>query len=330
MSTTWTEQEIAELSDKLQQLKKAIAITIVGQHDIIEQLLIALLAGGHALLEGVPGLGKTLLVKTLSEAMHLHFNRIQFTPDLMPSDVIGTELLEEEHGSGKRVFRFQKGPIFTQILLADEINRTPPKTQAALLEAMQEGAVTFAGERHQLPQPFFVLATQNPIEQSGTYPLPEAQLDRFLLHIAVRYPSVEEELAIVQQTTSSARSEVTAVMDVQSLQKLQGLVRDVEVSERLMKYAVMLVRETRPQDSGIRLVRDYVAWGAGTRAAQSMVLCAKAHAVLNGRIAVTREDIRAVLAPVLRHRVVLGFQADADNVRFQDIANALLETALPS
>ena len=330
MQLAWSENEVQDLHGALIQLKATIAQKMLGQEQVLEQVLLAMMAGGHALIEGVPGLGKTLLVKSIAESISLDFKRIQFTPDLMPSDVIGTELLEEDAQTGKRVFRFQKGPIFTQILLADEINRTPPKTQSALLEAMQEGSVTFAGERHVLPKPFFVLATQNPIEQAGTYPLPEAQLDRFLLHITVPYPDADQECAIVMQTTGVASQSLQAVMDQQQLQRVQQLVRELPISERLVRYAVTLVRETRPQDSGLSLVRDYLSWGAGTRAAQSLVLCAKAHAVLHGRLAVSRDDLRAVLGSVLRHRLVFGFQAEADNIRFADVLDALLQIPMPA
>ena len=330
MSTEWTEAKLAELNGQIAALREMLARVIVGQEDVVEQLLVALLASGHALIEGVPGLGKTLLVKTLADAMHLDFRRIQFTPDLMPSDIIGTELLEEEHGSGKRFFRFQQGPIFTQILLADEINRTPPKTQSALLEAMQEKSVTFAGAQHPLPKPFFVLATQNPIEQAGTYPLPEAQLDRFLVHIDVNYPNEEEELAIVGRTTAAEHQAVSAVMTVETLLTLQKLTREVVINERLLRHATRLIRATRPQTSELKIVREFVSWGAGPRAAQALVLCAKARAVLHGRLAVTREDIAAMLPSVLRHRVILGFQAEAENIRLADVLQALQAMPLPT
>ena len=330
MSTEWTESQLAELNGQIAALREMLARVIVGQEDVVEQLLVALLASGHALIEGVPGLGKTLLVKTLADAMHLDFRRIQFTPDLMPSDIIGTELLEEEHGSGKRFFRFQQGPIFTQILLADEINRTPPKTQSALLEAMQEKSVTFAGAQHPLPKPFFVLATQNPIEQAGTYPLPEAQLDRFLVHIDVNYPNEEEELAIVGRTTTTAHQVASAVMSVETLLTLQKLTREVVINERLLRHATRLIRATRPQTSELKIVREFVSWGAGPRAAQALVLCAKARAVLHGRLAVTREDIAAMLPSVLRHRVILGFQAEAENIRLADVLQALQAMPLPT
>ena len=330
MSTEWSESQLAELNGQIQALRTMLARVIVGQEAVVEQLLVALLAGGHALIEGVPGLGKTLLVKTLADAMHLDFRRIQFTPDLMPSDIIGTELLEEEHGSGKRFFRFQQGPIFTQILLADEINRTPPKTQSALLEAMQEKSVTFAGAQHPLPKPFFVLATQNPIEQAGTYPLPEAQLDRFLVHIDVGYPSEAEELAIISKTTTAGHAEISAVMSAETLLTLQQLTREIVVSDRLLLHATRLIRATRPQTSELKIVREFVSWGAGPRAAQALVLCAKARAVLHGRLAVTREDLAAMLPSVLRHRVILGFQAEAENIRLADVLSALQDLPLPA
>ncbi len=330
MTMVWTEEQIAGLNRSIADLREMLARVIVGQETVVEQLLVALLAGGHALIEGVPGLGKTLLVKTLSDAMQLDFRRVQFTPDLMPSDIIGTELLEEEHGSGKRFFRFQPGPIFCQILLADEINRTPPKTQSALLEAMQEKSVTFAGAVHALPKPFFVLATQNPIEQAGTYPLPEAQLDRFLLNIDVDYPSEDEELMIISRTTAANAQVVTPVMSAETLLQLQQLTRDVVVSERLMRHATRLVRATRPQTSELAIVRDYVSWGAGPRAAQALVLSSKARAVLHGRLAVTRDDLAAMLPSVLRHRVLLGFQAEADRIQLPQVFAALLELPLPA
>jgi len=330
MGVDWTESQLADLNGRIAALREMLSRVIVGQQDVVEQLLVALLAGGHALIEGVPGLGKTLLVKTLAEAMELDFRRIQFTPDLMPSDIVGTELLEEEHGSGKRFFRFQQGPIFAQILLADEINRTPPKTQSALLEAMQEKSVTFAGAQHALPKPFFVLATQNPIEQAGTYPLPEAQLDRFLLHIEVNYPGEEEELAIISRTTTGESQIVTPVMSAESLLTLQKLTREVVIGDRLLRHAARVIRSTRPQTSELKLVREFVSWGAGPRAAQALVLCAKARAVLQGRLAVTREDLAAMLPGVLRHRVILGFQAQADNVHFADVLLALQALPLPT
>lgn len=310
---------------KLAGLKRAIATAIVGQGDVVEQLLIGLLAGGHCLLEGVPGLGKTLLVRTLGEALELDFRRVQFTPDLMPSDILGTELLEEDHGTGHRSFRFQQGPVFTNLLLADELNRTPPKTQAALLEAMQEKTVSYGGQTYQLPKPFFVLATQNPLEQAGTYPLPEAQLDRFLLLVRVGYPTAQEERDILAMTTGTAGEAVPCVMQAEDVLALQRDVREVYLSEDLLGWITTLVRATRPGDPAAPAdVATYVRWGAGPRAGQALVLCAKARALLQGRLAATREDIAALAAPVLRHRLLLSFAAEAEGKSADDIVAALL------
>jgi len=328
MNQTITEQSIQHQLAKLAALREAIARAVVGQRDVVEQLLIGLLAGGHCLLEGVPGLGKTLLVRSLGEALALDFRRIQFTPDLMPSDIVGTELLEEDHGTGKRYFKFQQGPVFTNLLLADELNRTPPKTQSALLEAMQERTISYAGVTHALPKPFFVLATQNPLEQAGTYPLPEAQLDRFLLHIRVDYPDETEERAILAQTTGAAIARIDPVMSGDELLALQALAREVHVSDDLFAWIVRLVRATRPQASDVPAVREWVRWGAGPRAGQSLVLAAKARALLHGRLAATREDIHALAAPVLRHRLLLSFAAEAEQKSSDDVVTALLQ-ALP-
>ncbi|WP_374710495.1 AAA family ATPase [Massilia pseudoviolaceinigra] len=323
MSVAWEEKEIADLTAKIGALKASMSSVIIGQDSVIESLIICLLAGGHALVEGVPGLGKTLLVKSLAQATDLKFQRVQFTPDLMPSDIIGTEILEENQATRQRVFRFQPGPVFTQVLLADEINRAPPKTQSALLEAMQERAVTFAGVTHRLEKPFFVLATQNPIEQAGTYPLPEAQLDRFLLRIDVGYPSEDEETLMVSRTTHAGLADAPQVMDVDSLLRLQTLVRDIEIGEHLLRYATRLVRATRPQESHVAVVTKHVGWGAGPRAGQALVLAAKARALMHNRLAVTREDIGAMLLPVLAHRVLRNFEAEADGVAIADILLAL-------
>ena len=322
------EASIQQQLARLGALRDAIARAVVGQRDVVEQLLIGLLAGGHCLLEGVPGLGKTLLVRSLGDALALDFRRIQFTPDLMPSDIVGTELLEEDHGTGKRFFKFQQGPVFTNLLLADELNRTPPKTQSALLEAMQERTISYAGVTHALPRPFFVLATQNPLEQAGTYPLPEAQLDRFLLHIRVDYPDESEERAILEQTTGAANARIDPVMSGDQLLALQALSREVHVSDDLFAWIVRLVRATRPQASDIPAVREWVRWGAGPRAGQSLVLAAKARALLHERLAVTREDIKALAAPVLRHRLLLSFAAEAEQKGSDDVVAALLQ-ALP-
>lgn len=323
------EASIQQQLGKLDRLRDAIARAIVGQRDVVEQLLIGLLAGGHCLLEGVPGLGKTLLVRSLGEALALDFRRIQFTPDLMPSDIVGTELLEEDHGTGKRYFKFQQGPVFTNLLLADELNRTPPKTQSALLEAMQERTISYAGVTHALPKPFFVLATQNPLEQAGTYPLPEAQLDRFLLHIRVDYPDEGEERAILAQTTGAANARIDPVMSGDELLALQSLAREVHVSDDLLAWIVRLVRATRPQASDVPAVREWVRWGAGPRAGQSLVLAAKARALLHGRLAATREDIKALAAPVLRHRLLLSFAAEAEQKGSDDVVAALLQAMPP-
>ncbi len=319
----WNEVEVAALTAKVDALKASMARVIIGQENVVELLITCLLAGGHALVEGVPGLGKTLLVKSLAQATDMQFRRVQFTPDLMPSDIVGTEILEEDQATRQRVFRFQQGPVFTQVLLADEINRAPPKTQSALLEAMQERAVTFAGQTHKLPRPFFVLATQNPIEQAGTYPLPEAQLDRFLLRIDVGYPTEDEEVAMISATTHAGLADAQPAMDLASLLRLQLLVRDIEINERLLRYATRLVRATRPAESPVDAVKKHVGWGAGPRAGQALVLASKARALMHGRLAVTREDIGAMLLPVLAHRVLRNFEAEADGVAIADILLAL-------
>ena len=328
MPDAMTERDIQQHVERLQQLKGAIARAVVGQSEVVEQLLIGLLAGGHCMLEGVPGLGKTLLVRTLGQALRLDFHRIQFTPDLMPSDIIGTEILEEDHGTGRRFFKFQRGPVFTHLLLADELNRTPPKTQSALLEAMQEHTVSYGGTTHALPQPFFVLATQNPIEQAGTYPLPEAQLDRFLLHVRVEYPNESEEREIIRQTTGSRAAEVPAVMGADEVLALQALTREVHVSEDLLAWVARLVRASRPAEAASAELREWIKWGAGPRAGQSLVLASKARALLHGRLAATREDVQALAAPVLRHRLILSFAAEAEG-RSADDAIAALIRAVP-
>ncbi|GHH59435.1 AAA family ATPase [[Pseudomonas] boreopolis] len=317
-------QTLDPLLAKLGELRGALAQAVVGQGEVVEQLLIGLLAGGHCLLEGAPGLGKTLLVRSLGQALELQFRRVQFTPDLMPSDILGTELLEEDHGTGHRHFRFQPGPVFTNLLLADELNRTPPKTQAALLEAMQERTVSYAGTTYSLPAPFFVLATQNPIEQAGTYPLPEAQLDRFLLHVRVDYPSEAEERDILRQTTGSHGAQVPRVMDAEAVQALQRHVREVHVGEDLLGWINRLVRASRPGPQAPEEVRQWVKWGAGPRAGQSLVLASKARALLHGRYAATREDVAALAAPVMRHRLLLSFAAEAEQKTADDVVAALL------
>ncbi|MDU0370741.1 MoxR family ATPase [Hymenobacter endophyticus] len=320
-----TEQDVTRLLQKIPQLKQEIGKVIVGQQDVLEEVLVALLAGGHALLEGVPGLAKTLLVRTLAQALDLPFRRIQFTPDLMPTDILGTEILEEDHGTGHRSFKFNPGPIFASLVLADEINRTPPKTQAALLEAMQEGHVTYAGQEHALPKPFFLLATQNPIEQSGTYPLPEAQLDRFLLYVRIGYPTEQEELAVLSGTTGTSRQQVQPVLGGEEVRQLQLLTRQVSISEELMRLVNRLVRATRPATSEVKFIRDYGRWGAGPRAGQALILCAKARALLHGRFAATLEDVHALAPAVLRHRVLLNFNAEAESLTPDDAVRELLK-----
>ncbi|MEC9475513.1 MAG: MoxR family ATPase [Planctomycetota bacterium] len=317
---------ILEVQQAVDDLRQQLGVVIVGQDEVIDQLLLSLLAGGHCLLVGVPGLAKTLLISTLARSLTLSFNRIQFTPDLMPSDITGTEVIQADSSTGERVFRFVPGPIFANVVLADEINRTPPKTQAALLEAMQEKQVTVGGNRHLLDTPFFVLATQNPIEQEGTYPLPEAQLDRFMFNIRVEYPSADEELEIMQRTTGGIDADVKPVFDGQRILELQNLVRSVPIADDLVRYALRLTRATRVRtDEAPDFVRRHVEWGAGPRAGQYLVLGAKANAVLSGRPYVTGDDIRRVALPVLRHRIVTNFAAEAEGVTSDDIIMKLLE-----
>ena len=315
------EQEVAQLLAKIPLLRAEIGKVIIGQQTVVEELLTAFLAGGHCLLEGLPGLGKTLLIRTLAQAVDLMFHRIQFTPDLMPSDIIGTEVLEEDHATGRRFFQFNKGPLFGQIVLADEINRTPPKTQSALLEAMQEGSVTYGGKTYELERPFFVLATQNPIEQAGTYPLPEAQLDRFLLYVQIGYPDEAGECAMLARTTGSSSATVAPVMTAADVRRLQALAREVAMSEELVRYVARLVRATR--DRALPYIEKWVRWGAGPRAGQALILAAKARALLAGRFAVTPSDLRTLAAPVLRHRLLLNFEAESENVRPDDVASEL-------
>jgi len=319
------QQEISTLTGKLTALKKEIAKVIVGQEKTIDQLLITFLAGGHALLEGVPGLAKTLMIRTLAQAIDLDFKRIQFTPDLMPSDIIGTEILEEDHTTGRKFFEFNKGPIFSNIILADEINRTPPKTQAALLEAMQEFEVTYAGTTYALEKPFFILATQNPIEQSGTFPLPEAQQDRFLLYIKIDYPTASNETAILKATTSSQKAAINAVITGKDIKRLQELVREIPISDALIEYVSSMVRATRPATTTIDFVKQWVSWGAGPRAGQAMILTAKANALQQGRTAVTVEDINNVALPVLRHRILINFKAEAQGITADDVTQQLIK-----
>ena len=323
-------EAVAELEVARRRLEKQIGRVVIGQHDVIEGLLVSLLAGGHCLLVGVPGLAKTLLIRTLAQALDLSFGRIQFTPDLMPSDITGTDVLEEDHETGRKVFRFVHGPVFHNIILADEINRTPPKTQAALLEAMQEHSVTAGGNTMPLPEPFFVLATQNPIEQEGTYPLPEAQLDRFLFELRIDYPDAAQEAEIVRTTTSADPVRVTPVLTGEQIVAFQRLVRRVPVADHLVNYAVRLVRSTRPADTDAPdYVKELISWGAGPRASQFLVLAGKARAVLYGRHSVSMEDIRAVALPVLRHRIIVNFHAEAQAVNGEDLARRLLDSVQP-
>ncbi|KAA0992488.1 MoxR family ATPase [Dyadobacter sp. UC 10] len=309
---------------KLPLLKTEIAKVIVGQREAIDEILISLLASGHCLLEGVPGLAKTLMVKTMSEALDMSFKRIQFTPDLMPGDIVGTEILEEDHETGKKFFKFNRGPIFANVVLADEINRTPPKTQAALLEAMQEKSVTYAGDNYQLPDPFLIIATQNPIEQAGTYPLPEAQLDRFLLYIKLSYPNEQEELDVLKTTTGAQRAKVERILSDTDIRDLQSLVRQVHISDELIVWINKLVRATRPEGTPSDFVKEWCDWGAGPRAGQALVLCAKARAVLNERFAVVPEDIQTLAYPVFRHRIAMNFRAEAENITSDQVVGELL------
>jgi MoxR-like ATPase len=320
-------QAVHRLHEAYRAITEQLGRVIVGQEQVIEELLVAMFARGHCLLVGVPGLAKTLLIRTLSEALALKFSRIQFTPDLMPSDITGTEVIQEDKLSGTRELRFLPGPVFANVILADEINRTPPKTQAALLEAMQEHQVTIGGKRHVLGEPFFVLATQNPIEQEGTYPLPEAQLDRFMFNTFVDYPGEEEEFQIVKRTTADVTVEVTPTLQAEEIVALQRIVRRVPVADHVVRYALRLTRSTRPnRQESPQFIRDYVSWGAGPRASQYLVLGAKARAVLQGRFSASCDDIGAVAHPVLRHRILTNFNAEADRVKPDDVVRRLLES----
>ncbi len=316
---------VEKLQHAYADLRSELGKVIVGQEAVVEELLIALFCRGHALLVGVPGLAKTLLISTLAKTLGLSFNRIQFTPDLMPSDITGTEVIEEDKTTGGRSMRFVRGPVFANVILADEINRTPPKTQAALLEAMQEHQVTAGGKQHRLPQPFFVLATQNPIEQEGTYPLPEAQLDRFMFNIHVGYPSEDEEFQIVRMTTQNTKIELKHVLSGDEVTSLQEIVRRVPVADHVIRYALQLTRLTRRAEGGCPdFVEAFVGWGAGPRASQYLILAGKARALLKGRYHVSTDDIRAVALPVLRHRVVTNFNAEAEGVRSDEIVRRLV------
>ncbi|HZT81709.1 MAG TPA: MoxR family ATPase [Gemmataceae bacterium] len=319
-------QAVRHLADAYQQMTEQIGRVIVGQHQVVEQLLMAMFSRGHCLLVGVPGLAKTLLVSTVAKILHLSFKRIQFTPDLMPADITGTDILQDDPETGRRKFVFLQGPVFANMVLADEINRTPPKTQAALLEAMQEHHVTAGAHTYHLPEPFFVLATQNPIEQEGTYPLPEAQLDRFMFNIVVGYPKRDEELEIMKRTTALARVDLEPMLSAERILQLQDVVRQVVVADHVFEYAADLVRATRPRDAGVpKFVPELIAWGAGPRASQYLILGGKARAILHGRLHVTTDDIRAVAYPVLRHRIVTTFNADAEGVTTDDIIGKLIK-----
>jgi MoxR-like ATPase len=321
---------VRELAEARRLLLAEIEKRIVGQRDVVDHLLVALFARGHCLFVGVPGLAKTLLISTVAEVLNLSFNRIQFTPDLMPSDITGTDVLEEDHTTGKRTFRFVPGPIFSNLLLADEINRTPPKTQAALLQAMQEYRVTAGGQTYPLELPFLVFATQNPIEQEGTYPLPEAQLDRFMFYVNVHYPSAEEEVEIVRSTTTAERRALQRILSPHKIRELQDLVLRVPAAEHVIRHAVELVRLTRPREPGAPdFVKELVEWGAGPRASQYLVLGAKARAILDGRTAASVEDVRALAKPVLVHRVITNFRAESDNVKSEDVVQRILESVKP-
>src|SRR5438128_2209834 len=317
---------VERLNNGYRRIQKELNKAIVGQQRVLEELIIAIFARGHCLLVGVPGLAKTLMIRTLADSLNLSFSRVQFTPDLMPSDITGTEVLQEDKGTGQRAFKFLHGPLFANVILADEINRTPPKTQAALLEAMQERQVTVGGTRHKLPEPFFVLATQNPIEQEGTYPLPEAQQDRFMFNVVVDYPEEEEEFKIVEMTTSLEKPQIERVLSATDILEMQDIVRKVPVAPYVIRYAMKFTRLTRKEKGEVPdFIRDFVTWGAGPRATQNLVLGAKARAVLHGRYYVSCEDVRAVAAPVLRHRIITNFNAEAEGIKPEDIVKRLIE-----
>jgi MoxR-like ATPase len=323
-------QAVEALNSAYREMTDQLGQVIVGQSKVIEEVLVAIFCRGHALLVGVPGLAKTLLVSTLADVLHLQFKRIQFTPDLMPSDITGTDVLEEDHTTGKRIFRFVHGPLFSNMILADEINRTPPKTQAALLEAMQEHRVTVGEETYLLPEPFFVLATQNPIEQEGTYPLPEAQLDRFMFNILVDYPAADEELQIIKQVTGTYEANVTATLSGQDIQTLQQIVRRVPAADHVVKYARDLARSTRPAaPEAPDFINELVNWGAGPRAGIYLILAAKARAILHGRYHATTEDVREMALPVLRHRVLTTFNAEAAGITSDEVILRLLTHVQP-
>jgi len=314
-------EAVDALREKYKALTSEIGKVIIGQHEVVEDVIICILSKGHCLLVGVPGLAKTLLVNTISRVLGLNYSRIQFTPDLMPSDIIGTEILDEG-----RHFKFVKGPLFANIILADEINRTPPKTQAALLEAMQERAVTAAGKRYELGNPFFVLATQNPIEQEGTYPLPEAQLDRFMFNVWLTYPKFEEEITVVRNTTSDYNAELKIILNTEEILFFQDLIRKVPVTDNVLQYAVRLAASTRPENpDASTIVKQYISWGAGPRASQFLILGAKAHAVINGKYSPDIEDVRAVSSSILQHRIVRNYKAEAENISAENIIKELVK-----
>mgnify|MGYP001182677517 FL=1 len=323
-----TDQKDIVLLEKLGDMKsrffEEIGKTVIGQHEVLNHILIALLCKGHTLIVGVPGLAKTLIIKSMAELLDMNFNRIQFTPDLMPSDITGTEVIDEAKSTGKRSFRFFKGPIFSNIILADEINRTPPKTQSALLEAMQEQHVTTAGKSYQLDKPFFVLATQNPIEQEGTYPLPEAQLDRFMFNLLIDYPDREDEISIVKKTTSILDSSSKKIISKKEILEFQELVLRVPMADNVVEFAVDLVASTRPGKQAKKFVNDLIEWGAGPRATQSLILGAKAHAIMNGNPSVNIDDVKKMVYPVLRHRVIASYSAEADNITVDEILEKLI------
>jgi MoxR-like ATPase len=324
------EYSVEDAAALVARLDAEVERVIIGQRQVVREVLVCLLAGGHCLLRGVPGLAKTLLIKTLADAVELKFSRIQFTPDLMPSDILGTEVIEEDQTTGKRHVRFIPGPVFANVILADEINRTPPRTQAALLEAMQEYQVTVGGVRYQLERPLFVLATENPIEQEGTHPLPEAQLDRFMFNVVIGYPELSDERRILAETTTGADAVVSAVTTGHELERVRMLVREVPAAANVVDYALRLVRATRPDDpSAPQPVRDWVRWGAGPRAGQSLLLGAKASALIDGRLVAEPADVAAVALPVLRHRVLVNFQAEADGVDTDRIVRSLLDAIAP-
>ena len=314
---------LKKLNEQKSLFYDEIAKVIIGQGDVIEHIFIAMLCKGHILLEGVPGLGKTLIIKTISEVLDLDFNRIQFTPDLMPSDITGTEIINQNLETGNRELKFIKGPIFSNIVLADEINRTPPKTQSALLEAMQEYCVTTGGQTYDIDKPFFVLATQNPIEQEGTYPLPEAQLDRFMFNVLIDYPPFDDELDIVKSNTSLNSNEIKKIINSKELTDYQNLVKNVPVSDNVIKYAVNLVHNTRPSGECLEITKKYIDWGAGPRASSFLILAAKAQALLLGKATPDIDDVKKVAIPVLRHRIILNFNAEAEGIKIDDVLNEL-------